>query len=89
MKYDFSFLSVNADSPVAQKAAKLFGDEIELRAGYRPFEGGEPCVELIADDTVENKDSFSIEQNGCNLKITAQGIRGLIYGYSDSLCGNF
>lgn len=82
MKYDFSFLSVNADSPVAKKATKLFGDEIELRAGYRPFEGGEPCVELVADESVENKDSFSIEQNGSNLKITAQGIRGLIYGYS-------
>lgn len=82
MKYDFSFLSVNANSPAAQKAAKLFASEIEARAGYRPFDVGDPCIELVADECIENKDSFVIEQNGNNLKITAQGIRGLIYGYS-------
>ena len=65
-----------------EKAAELFAKEIEMRAGYTPFECGEPCVELVSDETVENKDSFFISQSDSRIVITAKGIRGLIYGYS-------
>ncbi len=82
MKYDFSFLSVSASGAAAEKAAELFGAEIEMRAGYRPFEGGEPSVEFKADEAIENKDSFIIELCGNRLVISAKGLRGLIYGYS-------
>lgn len=82
MKYDFSFLSVTATGEAAEYARELFSEEIEMRAGYKPFEGGEPCVELVADASVADKDSYAIEQDGSHIKITAAGIRGLIYGYS-------
>lgn len=82
MKYDFSFISISAKGEAAQKAAELFAKEIEMRAGYTPFECGEPCVELVSDETVENKDSFFISQSDSRIVITAKGIRGLIYGYS-------
>ncbi len=52
MKYDFSFLSVNAVGEAAEYARELFSEEIELRAGYKPFEGGEPCVDLVSDGSV-------------------------------------
>ena len=42
MKYDFSFISVTARGASAEKAKELFANEIEMRAGYRPLEGGEP-----------------------------------------------
>ncbi len=82
MKYDFSFLSVSAVGEAAEYARELFSEELELRAGYRPFEDGEPCVELVCDDGIACKDSYRIEQDGSHLKISARGIRGLIYGYS-------
>ncbi|MBQ3497616.1 MAG: hypothetical protein IJA87_00660 [Clostridia bacterium] len=82
MKYDFSFLSVNAVGEAAEYARELFSEEIELRAGYKPFEGGEPCVDLVSDSSVGDKDTYIIEQDGSHIKITAQGIRGLIFGYS-------
>mgnify|MGYP007111800056 CR=1 FL=1 len=49
MKYDFSFLSVSAFGEAAEYARELLGEEIELRAGYRPFENGEPCIEHAQD----------------------------------------
>ncbi len=82
MKYDFSFLSVTATGEAAEYARELFGNEIEMRAGYKPFDGGEPCVELVADGSITDKDSYIIEQEGSNIKISAAGIRGLIFGYS-------
>ena len=82
MKYDFSFLSVNAVGEAAEFARELFSEEIEIRAGYKPFEGGEPCVDLVSDASVADKDTYIIEQDGSHIRITAQGIRGLIFGYS-------
>lgn len=82
MKYDFSFLSVIAKGEAAEYARELFANEIEMRAGYKPFDGGEPCVELVADDSIIEKDSYFISQSNNNLEIKAAGIRGLIYGYS-------
>ncbi len=82
MKYDFSFLSVTATGSDAEYASELFAVEIETRAGYKPFDGGEPCVELICSSDVTDKDTYIIEQDGSHLRITAEGIRGLIFGYS-------
>ena len=82
MKYDFSFISVTARGASAEKSKELFANEIEMRAGYKPLEGGEPCVELVEDKNISNKDSFAVEQDGTHITVKAQGIRGLIYGYS-------
>jgi hypothetical protein len=82
MKYDFSFLSVTAKGEAAEYARELFAAEIEARSGYKPFDGGVPCVELIADDSITDKDSYFISLNNNTLTIKAAGIRGLIYGYS-------
>ena len=82
MKYDFSFLSLSAVGTAAEKAAELFSEEIEKRAGYKPFDAGEPCITLVAEESIEDKDSFCISLEGSCLTVKAQGIRGLIYGYS-------
>ncbi|HBL40688.1 MAG TPA: hypothetical protein DDY98_03605, partial [Ruminococcaceae bacterium] len=81
MRYDFSFLSVQAQ-PGCEKVAELFGNEIELRTGLRPFEGGSPSIRFCTDASLPSKDCYRIEQDDRNLTFTAQGIRGLIYAYS-------
>ncbi|MCR5485658.1 MAG: hypothetical protein K6F09_08685, partial [Clostridiales bacterium] len=85
-RYDFTDLFVCCHGSDAEKAAMLFSEEIERRTGTRPeikddMSAG-VCVSLIEDKTIDNKDVFvlSLSENG--LAVTAQGIRGLIFGYS-------
>lgn len=82
MKYDFSSLGVLAAGEVCRKAARLFCDEIELRTHCRPADGGESLVEFALDSTLKSKDCYRIEQSDRHIKISAVGIRGLIFGYS-------
>ncbi len=81
MTFDFTGLTVMANSETEKKAAKLFCDEIELRSGKRPLIGqSDVCIKFTIDDS--DKDAYSLSLRDGVLTVSAGGIRGFIYGYS-------
>ena len=86
MFFDFSSLSITAKSLTEKKAAELFAEEIALRTSVRPeiteSVNLSPCVYFSENESIEDKDCFVLSLDNNILTIEAQGIRGLIYGYS-------
>ncbi len=85
MKFDFTGLCVFVSDEACSKAASMFCEEILARTGVTPEYGdGKPCVRFEIDTAhaLPNKDSYSLSLRDSTLTVCAQGIRGLIYGYS-------
>lgn len=87
MIIDFTGLSIMANGAECEKAAGLFAEEIALRTGAKPTPSSASQTPVIAfalcsSESLPNKDSYLLELNGTQLKITAWGLRGLIFGYS-------
>ena len=87
MSYNFTNLSITATDEICKKAAGLFAEEILLRTGIEPrilTDTVSPgiCFELCSDECLPNKDSYLLKLDGSILKISAIGLRGLIFGYS-------
>ncbi len=86
MKYNFTSLNIEATGKDAVKAATYFAKEIKKRTGKSLpiFEKAPAFPKLIlkTDNTIENKDYFSISQSEGEIVIIAKTIRGLIFGYS-------
>lgn len=87
MSYNFTNLSITAANDICKKAAGLFAEEIVLRTGKEPkISNATGCpgiiFELCADEHLPNKDSYLLKLDGLILKISAIGLRGLIFGYS-------
>ena len=87
MTYDFTGLSILTDGNVCEKAAKLFAEEIFLRTGAAPKILNAASLTtvyfLLCDENIlPNKDSYLLEIEGRILKISAIGLRGLIFGFS-------
>ncbi len=85
MKTDLTGLSLCAVSDVERQAAMLLADELQRRTGTRPPVVQSPvqrCIRFLQTDALDDKDTFSIGQDGTLLTISGRGIRALIYGYS-------
>lgn len=87
MTYDFTGLSITASGEVCEKAARLFAEEIEIRTGRWPALSSGSYIPAITftlcdSECLPNKDSYFLELEGQKLKISAWGLRGLIFGYS-------
>lgn len=73
-----------AQGEIPCKAAKLFADELTLRMARAPLfvkEKAEANIVFLTDDR-ENKDSFTVEQQGDVFTLIASGIRGLVFAYA-------
>lgn len=87
MTYDFTNLSIISAGNDCDKAAELFAEEIALRTGVPPKYSVAPCTpavifELCDETILPNKDSYDLKLEGSVLKISAYGLRGLIFGFS-------
>ena len=87
MTYDFTNLSIISTDGDCGKAAKLFAEEIALRTGALPAYSDLPCsptvvFELCNESKLPNKDSYELSLEGSTLKISALGLRGMIFGFS-------
>lgn len=87
MTFDFTGLSITEAGDICEKAAGLFAEEIKLRTGKNPvISAGSktPLVsfQLCGGESLPNKDSYLLELEGTQLRISAWGLRGLVFGYS-------
>ncbi len=83
MKFDFTNLNIKATKNDEVKAAEIFADFVEERAGKKPqFFDEKPCVEFITctEEMLPDKDSFAIEAEEGTVKIYAYNIRGFLFG---------
>ncbi len=83
MKFDFTAFSISAKTAEEIKAAEIFADETEKRAGVRPvFSDEKPCVKFVTcgEETLPHKDCFKLEADEGEVKIYAYGIRGFLFG---------
>ncbi len=86
MKYIFSNLKIVASGDIELRAAEMFAEEIEIRAGYRPeicAECDENYVALRIEDESDSEE-YRVEHNADKTVIIAHRLRGLLYG-----CGEF
>lgn len=68
-----------------KQCAELFSEEWASRTGVTPRFSDTPSdahVVFQTDDTIQNKDTFIIDETESGFIITARTIRGLIFGYS-------
>lgn len=74
---------INDRDGIAEKAMKLFKEELELRK-VKVRIGGAPehGLRIEFDAVPGKKDSFAIEAEEGRLRIAAPDLRGLVYGYS-------
>ncbi len=86
MIFDFTGISICIDkNALSAKAAGYFAQEIKARTGLdAPISVNKsaPSVSFVCDSSIENKDAYNLELKDGILTIKANGIRGLIYGYS-------
>ena len=86
MRYDFSDFKIVADSPTEIKAAELFAEEIEIRAGFLPEIVNEApagnFVSLIIEDESESEE-YKVSHDDDKIFITAHRLRSLIYGFAE------
>ena len=78
-------ISIFASSPAEQKAAQLFSMEWEARTGVSPESAS--CEDdahfvFCTDSSIDNKDTFIIDETEMGFCIKANTIRGIIFGYS-------
>lgn len=83
----FTDFKIMAESEAGRKAAGLFREEMSLRTGREPAEkSGDGYLEAefiqCGDMEIENKDTYMLDFQGSELKITACGLRGMIFGFS-------
>ncbi len=86
MKYNFSDLKIVASGETALRAAEMFAEEIEIRAGFTPeicAEHSGSVVELRLEDENDSEE-YIIFHNENRVVITAHRLRGLLFG-----CGEF
>lgn len=83
MRYDFTDLTLYAETDSERRAAGLFADEIEKRAGTRPHfaESNMLARVIFVADGRKNNDSYSIILDNDRLTLSACGVRGLIYAF--------
>ncbi|MBR5496726.1 MAG: hypothetical protein IKV76_01955, partial [Clostridia bacterium] len=77
--FDYTKYTVVASSAQEVQAAEILSDELKKRK-CTESESYTKTITLVADENIENKDSYRIDMNENGLVITAKGIRGLIYG---------
>ena len=85
MKFCYNKFNIYAADKNCLYAAELFSNEIFERTKIKPDLIGaseSAALTFITDETIENKDQYTITENNGNLTITAKTIRGLIFGYS-------
>ncbi|MBQ7543089.1 MAG: hypothetical protein IJT44_12450 [Clostridia bacterium] len=85
MTADYTGVSICAAGPVALQAAKMLQEELRLRTGVLPTlvdMPKPPCIRLICDAEISDKDIFRINTSDRCVTVAGQGIRALIYGYS-------
>jgi len=83
-QFDFTGLTICARDDTAKKAAALFADEIQRRTGAKTAitcEISAPCVSFSLCESTD-KDAFCLDLSGGLLRVSAPGIRALIFGYS-------
>lgn len=81
MKTVFEKINITSSGKNADYALKILKDELKRRFGFNAEIGQseENCIELIQPFESEDE-SYKIEHNGSNIKITAYRLRGFIYG---------
>lgn len=88
LKYEFTGFKIAYGCPISKKAASIFAEEIELRAGFLP-----EIVDIIPEsnyvslqivDESESED-YTVEHNDDKIVITAHRLRSLIYGFAEFL----
>lgn len=86
MTYNFTHLNIEATGKDAVKAATYFAKELKKRTGKSLpiFEKAPSFPKIIfrTDESIENKDFFTVQQTEGEIIITSKTIRGLIFGYS-------
>ncbi len=86
MKYIFKDLKIVANDEISLRAAEIFAEEIEIRAGFAPeicAEGDRDFVELRIENAGKSEE-YTVKHNENGVIITAHRLRGLLYG-----CGEF
>lgn len=86
LKYDLTGFKIVASGEAELKAAEIFAEEIEIRAGFKP-EISESADDNFVSFVVEDEsdcENYSIEHNGDKIVISAHRLRGLLFG-----CGEF
>lgn len=85
MKYIFTSLNIEACGKEEVKAATYFAKELKKRIGKSlPIFESAPFPKIVfkTDESIENKDFYTVSQNETEITVTAKTIRGLIFGYS-------
>lgn len=82
MIFNFEDISLRFTDPAAEKAARLFADEIKLRTNVGAFAPeGRIVFDFVIKDKSDNE-SFTVQQTENGIIFTAHRLRGLIYAYS-------
>ena len=88
LKYEFTGFKIAYGCPISKKAASIFAEEIELRAGFLPEivdtipESNYVSLQIV--DESESED-YTVEHNDDKIVITAHRLRSLIYGFAEFL----
>ncbi len=79
---DFNKFKISFDSNAAEKAAKLFSEEIKIRTGKNPeLTSSENSVFAFKTDFEIGRDCYKILCGKNAVTVFASGIRGFIFGY--------
>ncbi len=84
MKFSIDGFVIKAAAPEEKKAAFLFADELEARAGKRPAitDTGDSFSFAFSCREMKSRDCFSVCEEDGKITVFAQGIRGFIYGFA-------
>lgn len=88
LKYEFTGFKIAYGCPISKKAASIFAEEIELRAGFLPEivdtipESNYVSLQIVDESGSEE---YLVEHNDDKIVITAHRLRSLIYGFAEFL----
>ncbi|MBP3938881.1 MAG: hypothetical protein IK955_05690 [Clostridia bacterium] len=88
MKYEFTGFKIAYGCPISKKAASIFAEEIELRAGFLPEivdtipESNYVSLQIVDESGSEE---YLVEHNDDKIVITSHRLRSLIYGFAEFL----
>ena len=88
LKYEFTGFKIAYGCPISKKAASIFAEEIELRAGFLPEivdtipESNYVSLQIVDESGSEE---YLVEHNDDKIVITSHRLRSLIYGFAEFL----